>query len=981
MRIIRHVSVAAVLAALLACTGIAFAEAGSDDAFLKGLQERGLMSLQKAYLEKQGAGTPAAPGTAQPAVPGAAAPVAGGDRAALAAIEVQTGLKNTNMGDRETSFKKARALYEAAIEDASKTIAAIPIGQKPEERDRLRLGLLKLRLDLATFVFEKWLKADLDYLEVTDRRGGNRDRAIELLRTCLAQYKAINEETSAWLSEVDRMSMVERNKYANTGAERHLRQMQRDARYREAWVTYYLGWALPTDFKPAPKERTRQDLLNDAIIAFQENTTTKISDKASSKWYSYLVIGLSYRELGKFKEALEALAQAERLADAALKSAPTKEGGPSASAQAAQSLRIRLAYERPLTLVRKGDFEQARKAVDDAIAAWGDKLEAEPLGAALPLVKAESFILEGKQKNDEAMRQEGVKILQQMYARKGPWQMVVQWVMDGLLGSGPTQTVDTTNMDPFQIWIKANEALDKAQKTKDAKDCDVALDLYKKYAEKVGPKDKNYAAALYSQAACLLQIGRKAEAADLFKSVAEEFPNYQYAGEAPRYVVKACGEAYEREATDDNRQAYEDALKWFVAKYLKLDPEQQFFYAMILFRGKKFAEAADAFGLVQEGSEHGPDAKYWVPLCHLEQLREQVLGVRDKGVIVSRARTVSQELLAFADYAMQVKGLPEAKKNQLMDWAEIAYVNAADVCLYPEVELPSDALLILEKMEQKFDLDDDARGRVLKLRIDALQRLGKQDEALAVLDKFLKVAKPDEVGPVLRGLFKAITDEVRERVKRGDKDSLELAARKVEQAKTLGERLTRWLEENAVADKAAQAESIRYDMAELYLAVGSYDAARQIYHELGGPKPEEVKRGETMKYECVYGLARAYEGMGEKARQDAEAKGQKDSAEAKQNYERASDIWRILKELVESEGRTTDVGVLWDRRYHLYYCAYRVAQLSLKPEEVQKVADGLNNLRIIVAPEALGGKDPLLQKRFRELMQVLPAPTTKAEAK
>jgi TolA-binding protein len=974
MRITQQVSVAAVAIVLLAGAGIAFAQAGADEAFMKGLQERGLMTLQKAHLEKTGAaGTSTAPGGTTPA--GTGAPAASGDKAALAAIEVQTALKNRNMGQREESFKRARTLYEAAIDDAAKAVAAIPLGQKQDERDRLRFQLLKLRLDLSAFIFEKWLKTDLDLLEVTDRRGGNRPRAIDLLQACLTQYRAITEETTGWLSEIDRMSMTERNKFANTGVERHLRQMQREAKYEEAWVTYYLGWALPTDFKPAPKQRSRQDLLNDAITAFQEYIGPRISEKTSAKWYGYMVISMSYRELGKFKESLEALSQAERLTDAAIKSAQPKEGAPSASAaaaaKAAQGLRIRLAYERALTLVRKGDFEPARKAVDEAVKTWGDNLDSEPLGAALPLVKAESLILEGKQKNNEGMKQDGIKILKQMYTKPNPWPMVVQWMMEGLLGAGQAGNVDS--MDPLQIWIKANDALDKAQKTKDAKDCEEALELFKKYAEKVGAQDKNYPAALYSQAACLLQVGRKAEAAALFRKVAEEYPTYQYAVAAARYAVSARGDAYERDAVEENRQAYEDALKWFLAKYQKEDPDQQYYYAMILFRGKKFADAANAFGGVQPGAEHAPDAKYWVPLCHLEQFRETVISSRDKGLIVSRARALAQELMAFADYALQAKGLPEEKKRQLMDWAQIAYVNAADIYLYPEVELAGDALPILDAIEQKFELDDEARGRVLKLRIDALQKLGKQDEALAVLEKFLKVAKKEDVGPVLRGLFKAITDEVREQVKRGDKESLAMAGRKVEQAKGIGDRLTRWLDENAVADKAVQVENIRYDTAELYLAVGSFDVARQIYQEIGGPKPEEVKKGDLMKYDCVYGLARAFEGMAEKARTEAEAAGTKDFKVAKENYERAVEIWRVLKEIAEGEGRNIDANVMWDRRYHMFYCGYRVAQLGQKAEDLQRLADALSNMRIIVAPEALGGKDPLLQKRFRELMSVLPA--------
>ena len=989
MRMTQPVSVLAIAVVLAALGGTASAQPGADDAFLKGLQQRGLTTLQKEYLERVGGtakGNGATPGTPASAPGGAAA---NGDKAAMAAIEVQAALKNRNIGQREESFKKARVLYEAAIDETAKAIAAIPPGKKQDERDRLRLQLLKQRLDLATFIFEKLLKTDLEYLEVTDRRGGNRPRAIDLLQACLAQYKAITEEATAWLSEISRMSMPERNKFTNTGVEPNLRKMQREAKYKEAWVTYYLGWALPADFRPAPKQRSRQDLLNDAITAFQEYTGPRTSDKTSAKWYGYLVIGLSYRELGRFDEALESLAQAERLTEAALKAPQPKDGAASAaaapkasqpkdgatSAAAAQSLRIRLLYERALTLVRKGDFAPAREAVDAAVKNWGDQLDAEPLGAALHLVKAESLILEGRQKNDKGMEEDGKKILNEMYTKPNPWPIVVQWVMDGLLG----QTDDIEKLDPLQIWIKANDALDKAQKTKDAKDFEEALNFFKKYAEKVGTQEKYYPTALYSQAACLLQVGRKAEAGAIFRKVSAEFPNFQYALASARLAVSCFGEVYERESTEENRQVYEDVLRWFVSKYQKEDPDQQYFHAMLLFRGKKFADAANAFAAVQPGAEHAPDAKYWVPLCHLEQFREQVITSRDKGFIVSRARALAQELVLFGDYAIGVQGLPEEKKKQLMNWAETAYVNAADIYLYPEVELPGDALPVLAAIEQKFELGDEARGRVLKLRIDALQKLGKRDEAIAVLNEFLDVAKKnkkeDEVGPVLRGLFKAITDDVRALVRRGGKESLEIAARNVEQAKDIGGRLTLWLEKNAGADKAAQIENVRYDTAELYLAVGNFEAARQIYHEIGGPNAVKPKKGQPMKYDCVYGLARAYEGLAEKARQDAEAAGTKDFKAAKEGYEAAMEIWNVLKEIVEGEGRNIDANALWDRRYHVFYCAYRIGQLGQKPEDLQRLADDLYKMEIIVRPDRLGGKDPLIQKRFSELRQVLPAPT------
>jgi tetratricopeptide (TPR) repeat protein len=390
---------------------------------------------------------------------------------------------------------------------------------------------------------------------------------------------------------------------------------------------------------------------------------------------------------------------------------------------------------------------------------------------------------------------------------------------------------------------------------------------------------------------------------------------------------------------------------------------------MILFRGKKFTEAADAFAKVPQASEYYPDSRYWIPLCRLEQFREKILPTGDKALILTRSRVVGQELLSFADYALAANGLPEKKKQELLTWAETAYVTVADIYLYPEVALPSDVLAILDTVEKKFTLDDDARGRVLKLRIDALQKLGKLDESLAELDKFLKLAKPEDVGPVLRGLFRALTDDVRDLVKRGDKESVQVAGAKVEQAKKLCEKLTNWINspESKLADqdKALRIENNRYDLAELFLAVRNYTGAIDIYKEIGGDKPWVVEKGQTLKIDCVYGMARAYEGLAEQAQGAAVQAGQKAppySPEAKRNYETALEIWRVLQDVASAEGPQT----VWDRRYHVFYCSFRVGNAA-------DVAGALKKLAIIERPNALGGKDPVLQMRFRELLSLVAA--------
>lgn len=928
---------------VVACGAAAYGQA--DDPFYKGLQDRGLRSLMEAYLKGK-AGAAPAPGPQTPGgqpAGGAAAAAAAADatssKLALAALEVQKALATQKIADRLAAFQSARKLYEEGIEEANKAVSAIRT-DKTEERIRARVGVIKIRMALAKMIFEMWLKNDLEFLEITDLRYGDRVRATELLKAGADQYRAVLDDINAWRSSLDQLSQGDRLKLIAAGLERQITTIEREAKYSNAWINYYYGWILPGDYKPKDKkDRDRKQVLDDAITAFK--AYVDLPDRISAKWYAHMVIGMSFREMGKFTEAMQELALASNTA-------------------APDSLKIQIAFEKARTQVRQGKFAEARATVDEteklfkgkADAQGRDLLSGSLYGLSLPIVRAEALILDGQKSGNAGMKDEGVKILQSIHTKGDPWSQIVQGIMDPLLGTSAVATAvkpeDIEKMDPFQMWLKANDLMGKAQDKKSPADMKLAADLYKAYVAKVGAKDPNYAAALYSRAACLLQLNQKAEAAVLFRQVADEAPTYKYAKDAAKYAVAVRGEVCQTTPTDPNMSAYEEALKWFCSKHLEADPDQQYYLGLIQLRMKKYIEAADSFSRVAEKTEHYPESRYWAPVCRLENLRENILPGRDKALILTSARSVVKDLLGYTEFAL-VKGAsyPKEKAQQLRDWAQTTSINAAEVYLLPEVALPAEAVPILANIEAKFEpLADDTRGRVLALRIDALQKTGKLEEAQKELEKFLTVAKQQDVGPVLRGLFRAMTDDVRGLITRGQKKE---AGEKVEQAKMLGDRLRDWLAKSTVAEKAAQIENNRYDLAELYLAVGNFAGALTIYQEIGGAKPWDVKKGDLLKEDCVYGMARAYEGLGETA---------PDAAQAKPFYETSLEGWRVL---VDVSGANRDKQTQWERRYHQFY-------IKLKLGEKKEVAEALTALRIMIQPEPLGGKDPILQQKFLALL-------------
>jgi len=902
----RTVCRALCLWAVLAATATVAAQDG--DPFYRGLQERGLKSLMEAYEKGEG------PEAGE-------ADVAARSLAAQAALEAEKAARRQTAAERDPLFEKSRRLYEEAIAEAEETLAKIPADQR-EARAEQKLQILNWRIGLGKMIFQNWLRNDLDLMEVTDRRAGNRQKATRLLKMAKEQYRTALRGITEWLAEIDRDTQ-HKGKYL---LQRKLKDLRRDAKYKTAWIIYYHVWGLPEDWEPAEGERSRKDLLNDAITAFQGYTD--LPDRVAAKWYAHLVIGLAHRELGKTEEALNAFAAANAASNNA------------ADSKDAEPLKIRVAFEEALTHLRRGEHKKCREAVENAREFFGKaKLEQNLHGLALPLVEAESYFLEGEAEDNQALKDKGLSIFETVSHREGPWRDIVAVLLMDVAG----EETDPEDLDPLPLWSLAGKTYKMAEEAEDPKQLEEAMRLYRIYADKVGGSHANYVAALYNQAACLYQLGRKAEAAQLFYKVAETDPKYKYASEAAKHYVRRRGELYELAKTDENRDLYEEALAWFVAHWLEADPGQRYVYAVTLYQGKKYQEAADQFAKVPTNLENHPDARYWVALCDVDFFLEKVVGSGDEALILSRARRAAQGLIDFAAYATQVEGLGKEKKEQLLDWAEEAHFRAADLYMYPGVELPADALQILDAMEKKFTLGKEMRGRALKLRIDVLQKLGRLDDALQVLDKFLDAAKPEEVGPVLRGLFRAMIDDVRNLVKRGETAA---AATKVKDAETLGNRLREWLAAGNVENKELEAENVQYDLAELYLAVGDYSRALGIYLEIGGPKPEEQ---EPVKIDCVYGMARCYQGLGQQA---------PSAEQAKQHFERAMELWRIMLELEEVKGRRADQERLWEFRYEVFECRYRLG-------ERKEVWEGLDALEILNPP--LGGKDPLLQRRFREL--------------
>jgi len=469
-------------------------------------------------------------------------------------------------------------------------------------------------------------------------------------------------------------------------------------------------------------EWKKKDLLEKAVEGFQVFGLDY--QETLLNFEGLILMGLADKDLGKNQEALSDFDEAIKLAEYFEKDEKTgvyrlpEDVADTVAAAVLQKVLFQTELKD-----YAGATATAKKYFDEISGAYETRLGLAILGA-----KGDAELAGG----DAKATGETAKLLVDKDP-KGPWGAKGMELQAKLLGAGGA-SLDASNL----LAIAGQQA-------SRGKDVEALEILHKAIAQARGtPKEANVSCEAYVLIGTIyLQRGPgwSFEAALAFDTAAERWPKADKAPEAV-YQAMLC---YMRLNGEDKRPWFkkrgDDRMKTLATQYPTSARSSfaQLVEGQDLERDGKFLEAARSYEQVQPGTASYLDAQYSAgnayfrqahSLCQAKKEGEAAQFVKQAETLLKKALT---DLEAAAASTMDLEAQSRSSNTAFRARASLAQLYLMDC-----VNKPGDVLKILEGVDEKYADDADKVGAAWNFRISALQKQGKLDEAVALLDALVK---------------------------------------------------------------------------------------------------------------------------------------------------------------------------------------------------------------------------------------------------
>ncbi len=769
-------------------------------------------------------------------------------------------------------------------EDAARRFEAWIDALRRSARDQRQrtVDLAAARMVYADMILGGQVVPELDELERTDLRRGDRLRATQLLVRARSLCREAEADIAPLLSEMNRSDRT-REKFLVLGLLEPLETLPDQLAYRLGWADVYLarygGRGAPDD----------AEVLAEAVDRFgrlAEGSRPALAER------SRLGLALALSQQRRYAEAAAAFREVLRRRVPAALEAQCRYFWARNEIDAARFGEARTIL-RPLVEAKDASARTGAVRFYRSLAeiwfARSRLLEAERLSRLAG--NAPDAILE---RRIRMLREQGLLALHRLAQRGEAWSELVQiHVAPHVRFDAPPESLLSVELLFVARRLRDAGRLDDAARLLAAalKRPDVSRPLRAEVLDLLGQTD--------------MQRGRFAEAADAFERLLElELPDQRGQQAAVEAIEARLRVARQTRRPQDARRA-----AGLIDRVLKRWPRHTqrarllWARAVALWEARDYAAAAEAFGQIPPDSPHADEAAFRRVMA-LRRLFEQRRARLDAGERMRQAERTAQQLLAYAHHAVRGGGETLAREH-----AAEALVSAAEVYIEGGAPLAPAALNVLAHFERDHP-DSPLKPRVLAVRIQAFLASGDLDAALRRIDDYVRAAPDEQVGPLLARVAQALLDRLPERREQASEDDVRAAAGAI----PVFRRLRDWAQQKP--QRRRYLGSASYALARALYIAGRYGQARKTLRTLLADDPDN---GPYLLFEARVLTETAA------------------SAATRDRLQAARDAWARL--LRDSGLRRRAPELYYEARYHFL-------DLTLRLEDPAAVLDALRQERI-----------------------------------
>jgi tetratricopeptide (TPR) repeat protein len=660
----------------------------------------------------------------------------------------------------------ARKLYDARYADLAEKLCNVleKSGKvSPDEIVGVKALHLDLRLDLTRNEPDLMKRKDLIQAVLKEKEDlvkiyRDQKEAIECNNSLPDVYRVLGETISAAiLKERDQSKIVqlqEEGQRSYAQAEERIKQRieslkdnHADPKLEEQYVaalynlprTYYFHSLLYP-----PGEFRKNQLLELAIQGFQI-FGLDYSDRA----YNYegmIYSGLAYKDLGKADDAIQSFDDA--IAVRTLYEKDSK-GVYTLDASAADIV-SEATLQKVLFLTSKPDLPGAIAAAKDYLNTINGALEAKQ-GLAVLAALAKAELAAGDTKGAQESAQKLVE-----NDDRGPWGAVGRDIQSQLLnGAGGSGSPAVTDMLKIASALANKGNFERAQQI-----CRQAIQ-----AAHGQDKEANVGVECYLLLGSIYaQRGWYLEGAVAYDAGADRYPNGE---KAPEVVYQAL-QLYLRLNAEDKRPFYkkriEERMKTLLTRYPN---HPRAAYAQLadgnqLEAEGKYLQAAEAYLKVQPGAQSYLEAQFLAGNAYFLHARKLILTDKkpdEAKPFVAQAETILKKSVKDIEAAREGTMDAEAQ-NRLEKSGFRARAALARMYLTTGIDRPAEVEPILAGVEEKYGSDPSRISEAWGFRIEALEKLGKLDEAQKQLEGLMKKdPESRSIGPAAGRVARALDAE------------------------------------------------------------------------------------------------------------------------------------------------------------------------------------------------------------------------------